>query len=148
MQSDGVTPPSFPCIGNQLVAWKGACCHKIKERCSSISHCLLLQNAKELHVGLRTGFCGSLTTFASWQLSVIQLLIGGKGYQGGQWDQFLVAQFGTGILCAVGAYILGTRFAGASKHLFRKDGTSAHKSTNQRDRKVHYKVSYIIKMGD
>jgi hypothetical protein len=25
-----------------------------------------LQEAKALHLGLRTGFCGSLTTFASW----------------------------------------------------------------------------------
>ena len=28
-------------------------------------------------MGVRTGFCGSLTTFASWELSMIQLLIGG-----------------------------------------------------------------------
>ena len=32
----------------------------------------------ELHTGLRTGFCGSLTTFASWEYSLVQGLIGGK----------------------------------------------------------------------
>ena len=31
-----------------------------------------------LQVGVRTGYCGSLTTFASWELSMVQLLIGGK----------------------------------------------------------------------
>lgn len=35
------------------------------------------QNCPELFVGLRTGYCGSLTTFASWELSMVQLLIGG-----------------------------------------------------------------------
>ena len=35
------------------------------------------QANEALHVGVRTGFCGSLTTFASWELSMIQLLIGG-----------------------------------------------------------------------
>ncbi|KAL3137658.1 hypothetical protein ABBQ38_004932 [Trebouxia sp. C0009 RCD-2024] len=48
-----------------------------------------LQNEKELLVGLRTGYCGSLTTFASWELSLLQLLIGSKSGDGGQWQQWL-----------------------------------------------------------
>ena len=48
-----------------------------------------LQGEKELQVGLRTGYCGSLTTFASWELSLLQLLIGSKGGDGGQWQQWL-----------------------------------------------------------
>lgn len=40
-------------------------------------------------MGLRTGFCGSLTTFASWEFSLVLALIGGKGRQGGQWADFL-----------------------------------------------------------
>ena len=47
------------------------------------------QKNKELFVGLRTGYCGSLTTFASWELSLTQLLIGVKGGDGGQWQQWL-----------------------------------------------------------
>ena len=39
----------------------------------------------ELQVGLRTGFCGSLTTFSSWELESFQMLLGGKGRDGGQW---------------------------------------------------------------
>lgn len=31
----------------------------------------------ELHTGLRTGFCGSLTTFASWEYTLVLALIGG-----------------------------------------------------------------------
>lgn len=38
-------------------------------------HCW--QGCPELHVGLRTGYCGSLTTFASWELDLIVPLIGG-----------------------------------------------------------------------
>ena len=36
-----------------------------------------LQAAPELHIGLRTGYCGSLTTFASWEYSLVTSLIGG-----------------------------------------------------------------------
>ena len=40
-------------------------------------HMDMLQNVPELHVGLRTGYCGSLTTFASWEYSLVTGLIGG-----------------------------------------------------------------------
>ena len=36
-----------------------------------------MQGAPELHIGLRTGYCGSLTTFASWEYSLVTGLIGG-----------------------------------------------------------------------
>jgi len=42
-----------------------------------------------LHVGLRTGYCGSLTTFSAWLLQCVQLLVGGSGRDGGQWAQVL-----------------------------------------------------------
>ena len=35
------------------------------------------QSNEALHTGVRTGYCGSLTTFASWELSMVYLLIGG-----------------------------------------------------------------------
>lgn len=47
------------------------------------------QKQNELLVGLRTGYCGSLTTFASWEFSLIQLLVGVKSGDGGQWQQWL-----------------------------------------------------------
>jgi hypothetical protein len=40
-----------------------------------------------LHVGLRTGYCGSLTTFSAWLLQTVELLVGGTGRDGGQWSQ-------------------------------------------------------------
>lgn len=42
-----------------------------------MSHVTVLQAASELQIGLRTGYCGSLTTFASWQYSLVTSLIGG-----------------------------------------------------------------------
>ena len=44
-------------------------------------HCITrcaVQAAPELHIGLRTGYCGSLTTFASWEYSLVTGLIGGE----------------------------------------------------------------------
>ncbi|GMH42179.1 hypothetical protein BSKO_10098 [Bryopsis sp. KO-2023] len=40
-----------------------------------------LQSHDALQVGLRTGFCGSLTTFASWQLQMMVMLFGGAPTQ-------------------------------------------------------------------
>lgn len=34
------------------------------------------QRNLELHIGIRTGFCGCLTTFASWQLELVTLAVG------------------------------------------------------------------------
>lgn len=31
----------------------------------------------ELHIGLRTGYCGSLTTFASWVYALLLQVVGG-----------------------------------------------------------------------
>jgi hypothetical protein len=43
-----------------------------------VAHCVALsQDVPELHIGMRTGFCGSLTTFASWEYSLVTALIGG-----------------------------------------------------------------------
>jgi len=47
------------------------------------------QEHMALHVGLRTGYCGSLTTFSAWLLQCVQLLVGGSGRDGGQWAQVL-----------------------------------------------------------
>ena len=35
------------------------------------------QAMPELHIGLRTGYCGSLTTFASWVYTLLLQLVGG-----------------------------------------------------------------------
>ena len=45
------------------------------------------QEALALQVGLRTGYCGSLTTFSAWMLQPVQLFVGGTHRQGGQWAQ-------------------------------------------------------------
>ena len=37
-----------------------------------------LQHNSALHLGLRTGFCGSLTTFASWILQMVKMMMGGS----------------------------------------------------------------------
>ena len=41
------------------------------------------QSAPELHIGLRTGFCGSLTTFSAWSLALFLQLTGGEASEGG-----------------------------------------------------------------
>ena len=67
-------------------------------------------------VGLRTGFCGSLTTFASWELFLVTLLIGGDGIQGGQWAEFLWGLI-IGFQLSLSSYMFGAHLAANINHL-------------------------------
>jgi len=68
------------------------------------------QAAPELHIGLRTGFCGSLTTLSAWAMALTLQLVGGDGRAGGR-----PAQWGWGWLVglhlALGSYALGEHVA-------------------------------------
>ncbi|EIE20421.1 hypothetical protein COCSUDRAFT_43867 [Coccomyxa subellipsoidea C-169] len=64
------------------------------------------QSAPELHIGLRTGYCGSLTTFASWEYSLVTSLLGGLGKEGGQWTEFLWGMV-IGLQTALSSYVFG-----------------------------------------
>ena len=44
-----------------------------------------LQHHTALHLGLRTGLCGSLTTFASWILQMVKMMVGGRSTIGTEW---------------------------------------------------------------
>jgi len=73
-----------------------------------------LQSHAALHVGLRTGFCGSLTTFASWHLQAVAMMAGDTpaGASRGGW----VAAFASlllGWLVALAAHAGGQHVAAA-----------------------------------
>ena len=70
-----------------------------------------IQNNAALQLGLRTGFCGSLTTFATWQFSMTKLWFneyGGKPYSSA-WS----ALFGwvIGLLLSIASVTVGEHFA-------------------------------------
>ncbi|EIE22217.1 hypothetical protein COCSUDRAFT_42582 [Coccomyxa subellipsoidea C-169] len=69
-----------------------------------------LQGVPELHIGVRTGFCGSLTTFASWEYSLVTGLVGGQGKQGGQWAEFLWGLV-IGLQLSLASYVFGEQCA-------------------------------------
>ncbi|GAB4817231.1 hypothetical protein N2152v2_004277 [Parachlorella kessleri] len=63
------------------------------------------QDNLELQIGIRTGYCGSLTTFASWQLELMTAAIDSN-----QWMNMVVG-FLIGLYGAIVSYILGTHVA-------------------------------------
>lgn len=68
------------------------------------------QAAPELHIGLRTGFCGSLTTLSGWTMALTLQLVGGDGRAGrrpAQWAWGWVV----GLHVALGSYALGEHAA-------------------------------------
>ncbi|KAK9821156.1 hypothetical protein WJX74_001885 [Apatococcus lobatus] len=64
-----------------------------------LGHKHIFQDLSALHVGLRVGFCGCLTTFSSWELQMVTMIIGGSGHVSGQWAE------------AIWGWIIGTQLA-------------------------------------
>jgi len=63
------------------------------------------QNNLNLQIGIRTGFCGCLTTFSSWMLELMTLAI-----QNNQWVNAAVG-FIVGLYSAIGSYMVGIHVA-------------------------------------
>jgi len=68
------------------------------------------QQSPELHIGLRTGFCGCLTTFSSWSSALLAQAVGGGGRPGGRWPQWLWG-WTVGLYVALGSYAAGEHAA-------------------------------------
>ncbi|CAB9497165.1 expressed unknown protein [Seminavis robusta] len=68
------------------------------------------QSMTLIHFAIKTGFCGSLTTFSSWNSEMIVLMFG-SGYN--RSSQFMKAMFGylIGMETALGSYVFGTTVA-------------------------------------
>ena len=68
------------------------------------------QRSPELHIGVRTGFCGCLTTFSAWSAALLAQAVGGGGRPGGRWPQWLWG-WAVGLLVALGSYAAGEHAA-------------------------------------
>ena len=68
------------------------------------------QRSPELHIGIRTGFCGCLTTFSSWSNALLAQAVGGGGRPGGNWPQWLWGWV-VGLYVALGSYAAGEHAA-------------------------------------
>jgi fluoride ion exporter CrcB/FEX len=64
------------------------------------------------HVGMRTGFCGSLTTLASWNTQMVVMICGGSATAIGssQWVSALFGYF-VGLFVALQSFLLGQSIA-------------------------------------
>jgi len=70
------------------------------------------QSSQVIHIAVRTGFCGSLTTFASWNTSMLQLLSEGE------------------IITALVGYIIGAELAVSSLRLGQQISVWIHRYVN------------------
>ncbi|KAF6257107.1 hypothetical protein COO60DRAFT_40644 [Scenedesmus sp. NREL 46B-D3] len=70
-----------------------------------------LQTHLPFQVGLRTGLCGSLTTFASWQLQMVVMMVGGRPMPGGsQWPE-AAAGLIVGCMVSLASLVAGQHLA-------------------------------------
>lgn len=65
-----------------------------------------LQAHTPFQVGLRTGFCGSLTTFSSWILQVVVMMVGGGPSGRSLWPEGLAA-LALNVLACLSALVAG-----------------------------------------
>ena len=77
------------------------------------------QNWIVTHVGLRTGLCGSLTTFASWNTQMVIMICGGSGTELG-YSQWMSSIWGyiIGLFAALQSYQFGVAVAYALSRKF------------------------------
>jgi fluoride ion exporter CrcB/FEX len=71
------------------------------------------------HVGMRTGFCGALTTFASWNTQMVVMICGGSATEIGS-SQWVSAFWGylVGLFVALESFVLGKSVAFALSRRF------------------------------
>jgi fluoride ion exporter CrcB/FEX len=70
-----------------------------------------LQRHTSLHVGMRTGLCGSLTTFASWELQTVLMAVGGTKIKlGAQWTQSICGLI-LSSMCSMASLVMGQHAA-------------------------------------
>jgi fluoride ion exporter CrcB/FEX len=65
-----------------------------------------LQNHSGIHQSIRVAFCGSLTTFASWNTQMVTMMMGSESVNG---SQVVPALFGylLGIICSISSFRFG-----------------------------------------
>mmetsp|Transcript_6643 Transcript_6643/g.8695 ORF Transcript_6643/g.8695 Transcript_6643/m.8695 type:complete len:520 (-) Transcript_6643:485-2044(-) len=68
------------------------------------------QKWSSLHLGLKTGFCGALTTFSSWNTQMVVMLNGSTAEHGSQGMSVLFG-YGIGLQVALAAYASGMHAA-------------------------------------
>mmetsp|Transcript_2802 Transcript_2802/g.3833 ORF Transcript_2802/g.3833 Transcript_2802/m.3833 type:complete len:397 (-) Transcript_2802:145-1335(-) len=99
-----------------------------------------IQGMTHVHVSLKTGLCGSLTTFASWNSQMV-VMMNGSGTELG--SQVVPALFGymIGLHCGVGSFVFGTkvsswlnRWKNPSLVRFDDGGGNVGRSGNSRQR--------------
>ncbi|VEU35379.1 unnamed protein product [Pseudo-nitzschia multistriata] len=86
---------------------------------AALGRTCFFQNWVVTHVGLRTGFCGSLTTFASWNTQMVKMVVGNKGTALG-YSQWVSALWGyiVGLYAALQSYQFGAAIAFALSRCF------------------------------
>ena len=101
-----------------------------------LSHTHPLQEMGSMHVAIRTGLCGSLTTFASWNSQMVMML-DGNGLPLG--SQVASAIFGyiIGLQCAIASFLFGRHVSGwlnrwRNPHLAEEADEEAGRSTQRR----------------
>ena len=87
-----------------------------------------LQDWKALWLGLRVGFCGSLTTWASWNTQMVTMFAAGHGTL--LRTQVVSVAFGyfIGFMTAVCSYVLGEQVALAIIFRYRHEDPSAERA--------------------
>ncbi len=68
------------------------------------------QSDKTIHLAIRTGFCGSLTTFSSWNSEMVMMLLGEDADKGSLIFRALFGYF-IGVETCIASFILGKNIA-------------------------------------
>lgn len=102
-----------------------------------------LQNHVVIHASLRTAFCGSLTTFASWNTQMVIMMVGaGNSRNTHTHTQIVSAILGyiLGLLSSIASFLFGRYTAIWLHYNIHKNNTNTTNSINDFENTIHNRM--------
>ena len=97
-----------------------------------------------IHLAIKTGFCGSLTTFSSWNSEMVMMMLGEDADKGSLIFRALFGYF-IGVETCIASFILGKNIA---KYVFANVNPVLHKEAAETTRVKEYGVYINTELSD
>jgi CrcB protein len=102
------------------------------------------QSDDVIHLAIRTGFCGSLTTFSSWNSEMVVMMLGADADRGSLIIRALIGYL-VGVETALASFILGKNIA---KYIHRKVNPALQTEADEIERLTKYGLYVNTQLTD
>lgn len=97
-----------------------------------------------IHLAIKTGFCGSLTTFSSWNSEMVMMLLGEDSDRGSLFFRAIFGYF-IGVETSIASFVLGKNIA---RYIFSAVNPVIQKEASETERRKEYGVYINTELSD